>query len=178
MTPPGSGDSRPPRRLSLVQPANGSAAREVAPSEPVTPASAPVSARPPFPTLPPRSADLAGLSRIITGQTALLSPYEQMLSHLVEVANPTANRGYDFSLDITSHRYHISQAGPGEPIEVVVRQLPTGPGSPTGELPTLIRMTYRPDGRFSSSEGQTPHAAPRRGGGKFFHDPLLRRLTD
>ncbi len=177
MTPPGNGDSRPPRRLILVQPADGSAARDATPSEPSTPSSSPISVRPTSPTLPPRSADLAGLSRLIAGQTATLTAYQQMQSYMAELANPTANRGYDFSLDIGANRYQIQQAAPSEPIEVTVTRPASGSGA-TADAPVVIRLTYLPDGRFQSSQGHTPHAAPRRGAETFFHDTLTGRLSN
>ncbi|HKX12757.1 MAG TPA: hypothetical protein VJP40_06360 [bacterium] len=160
-----------------MQPADGSAARDVVPSEPPTPTSAPVSARPTFPSLPPRSADLAGLSALIAGHTASLTPYQQMQSYLAELANPTASRGYDVSLDIGANRYQIQQAAPGEPIEVTVTR-PASGSAATADAPVVIRLTYLSDGRFQSSQGHTPHPAPRRGAERFFHDTLTGRLSD
>ncbi|HKY62901.1 MAG TPA: hypothetical protein VJR29_05715, partial [bacterium] len=177
MTPPGNGE-RPPRRLTLVQPADHNAARDVAPSEPVTPSSPPASIRPSLTTLPPRSADLAGLSRLLAGQAASVNQHQLMQSYLAELANPTPNRGYDFSLDIAPNRYQITQAAPGEPIEVTVTKPPASGSSTAGDAMTVITMTYLPDGRFHSSQGRTPHPAPRRGSESFFHDTLTGRLSE
>lgn len=180
MTPPGSGDGRPPRRLSLVQPADGNAARAVTPSDPALASSPPpASVRTTEPPLPPRSADLGALSRLIAGHTASLSTYQQMLGYLTELANPTATRGYDVTLTIEPNQYQIRQAGEGEAIEVTVTQRTRAATSTqANQAQAVIQMTYMPDGTFRSSQSQTPHNAPRRGAESFFHQALNHRLAE